>query len=479
LKKDMLCWLSIAELAAGYRAQEFSPLDVTRSLLDRIKHLDDQINSYIAVLEDSALREARASENRFVKGASLGALDGVPVSLKDIFHIAGVPTTAASKILTDSVAGEDSAVVKKIRATGAVLLGKTNLHEFAYGITGLSSHFGPVRNPWDLEHITGGSSSGSAAAVAAGVSYASVGSETGASVRRPASFCGVVGFKPTYGFISRRGMLPGAWSIDTVGVFGRSVSDAVTFAGALVGYETSDPFSQLPGDSKRSMAKHEGMSGLRIGVPRMYLNEDVAEETRSTFEVALMNMEKQGARVSDFELPSVRFTAVTLTLVSASEISSYHRQWIHDRPDDYCTDVRDRLYLGLGISAGEYLLAQRARRRIGDELQEAFSKIDVLVTPTTPGPAPRIADGVTALKDRPLEVGYHHSNLVRLPSLLGLPVISVPSGQTRGGLPLALQIVGRPFDEVSVIRVAHAVERAAGFLERHPGLSVEGGGRHE
>ena len=287
-------------------------------------------------------------------------------------------------------------------------------------------------------------------------------------MRRPASFCGVVGFKPTYGFISRRGMLPGAWSLDTVGVFARTVMDAVTFAGALVGYDSSDPFSTQPGDSRKWVAKREEMGGLRVGVPRMYLNEDVEEETGPAFEMVLMRLEELGARVNDLELPSVRFTAVTLTLVSASEISSYHRQWIHDRPEDYCTDVRDRLYLGLGISAGEYLLAQRARRLIGDELREAFSKMDVLVAPTTPGAAPRIAEGLLALKDRPLGVGYHHSNLVRLPSLLGLPAISVPSGQTRSGLPLGLQIVGRPFDEVSVIRVAHAVERAAGLHARHP-----------
>jgi len=467
---EELCWRSIEELGRGYRRREFSPREVTMALLERIAKLNGRLKSYLAVLEESALHQAQEAERRYLAGAPLGPLDGVPVSVKDLFHIAGLPTTAASRILAAAVAREDSAVVERLKAGGAVLLGKTNLHEFAYGPTGVSPHVAPARNPWNPEHVCGGSSSGSAAAVAAGLSQGSVGSETGASVRRPAAFCGVVGLKPTSGRISRYGMLPAAWSLDAVGVFARTVAGAGTVMKALSGHDPRDPFSSrraLPGEPAGS---GEGVDGLRVGVPRAYL-ADVDAEGLAAFEAALEALGRLGAKVEDLPLAAVRFAAVASTIVASSETTAYHLRWLAERPRDYGADVRGRLYMGAAISAGEYLLAQRARRLIAAEVRDALARCDLLAAPTAPGPAPRIADGLPAMNDRPLEVGAHHTNLVRLPSLLGLPTASLPCGWTRQGLPVGMQLIGRPFDEPTLLGAARAYEQAAGWAERRPPLS--------
>ena len=466
---EELCWRSIEELGRGYRRREFSPVEVTSALLERIAKLNGRLKSFLAVLEESALRQAQEAERRYLAGAPLGPLDGVPLSVKDLFHIAGLPTTAASRILADAVATADSAVVERLKRVGAVLLGKTNLHEFAYGPTGVSPHVAPARNPWNPEHVCGGSSSGSAAAVAAGLSQGSVGSETGASVRRPAAFCGVVGLKPTCGRISRYGMLPAAWSLDAVGVFARTVVGAATLTRALMGRDPRDPFSSRRPVPEELTGIAGGVNGLRVGVPRAYL-ADVDPEGLAAFEAALETFRRLGAKVEDLPLPGVRFAAVTSTVVASSETTAYHRQWLAERPQDYGADVRGRLYLGVTIGASEYLLGQRARRLIAGEIREALSRVDLLAAPTAPGPAPRIADGLPALNDRPLEVGAHHTNLVRLPSLLGLPTTSLPCGWNSKGLPLGMQLIGRPFDEPTLLGAARAFEQAAGWAERRPPL---------
>lgn len=455
-----VCWLSIEELAAHYRARDLSPVEVTRALLDRAAALNDRLRTFVVVLGDAALRGAQESERRYGAGTARGPLDGVPLSVKDLFDMAGVPTTAASSMLLGAVAKEDSAVVARLRAAGAVLIGKTNLHEFAYGPTGTTSHFGAAVNPWNTAHMAGGSSSGSAASVAVGSSFGSVGSETGASVRRPAAFCGVVGLKPTAGRISRHGMLPAAWSLDAVGVFARTVAGAATLVRALSGHDPRDAWSsrrELP----EPTADEAPIAGLRIGVPRAYLS-DVGAEAGQAFDAALDGLRRLGATVESVDLPAVRFAAVASTLVSAAEITAYHRSRLRERAGDYGADVRARLYFGAAIGAGEYLLGQRARRLIGAEVREAFSRVDLLAAPTAPGPAPRLDEGLAAIKDRPLEVGAHHTNLVRLPSLLGLPAISVPCGWSRAGLPLGLQLVGRAFDEATILRGARAWELAMG-----------------
>ena len=461
-------WLGIEELARRYRARELAPPDVTRASLDRIAGLNARLKSFLVVLGDLALREAEESERRHRAGTARGPLDGVPISVKDIFHMAGLPTTAASATLVGAVAREDATVVARLRAAGAVLVGKTNLHEFAYGPTGAVSHFGAAVNPWNPAHVAGGSSSGSAASVAAGMAAGSIGSETGASVRRPAAFCGVVGIKPTAGRISRHGMLPCAWSLDAVGVFARTVEGAALLMRAVAGHDPRDPWS-----SRRAVpdpvAAGADARGLRIGVPRAYLG-DVEDEPRQAFERALETLGKLGAIVTDVDLPGVSFAALSSTLVSAAEVTAYHRRRLEERPGDISDDVRGRLYVGAGIDAREYLLGQRARRLIGAEVRAALGTFDLLAAPTAPTPAPRIDAGVAGTRDRPLEVGAHHTNLVRLPSLLGLPTVSVPCGWSGPGLPLGLTLTGRPFEETTVIRAARAWEVAAPWAGRRPPL---------
>jgi aspartyl-tRNA(Asn)/glutamyl-tRNA(Gln) amidotransferase subunit A len=265
-------------------------------------------------------------------------------------------------------------------------------------------------------------------------------------------------------------MLPAAWSLDAVGVFARTVAGAATLIGALAGHDPRDPFSSRRPVPEELAGTAGGVNGLRVGVPRAYLT-DVDEEMRSAFEVSLEALRRLGAEVEELSLPGVRFAAATSTIVSASEITAYHRRWLHDRSQEYGDDVRGRLYLGAAISAGEYLLGQRARRLIAAELSGAFTRVDLLAAPTAPGPAPRIADGLPALNDRPLDVGAHHTNLVRLPSLLGLPTLSLPCGWSPQGLPLGLQLIGRPFDEPTLVRAAKAYEGVAGWAERRPPIS--------
>jgi aspartyl-tRNA(Asn)/glutamyl-tRNA(Gln) amidotransferase subunit A len=459
-------WVSIDELVQRYRARDLSPLEVTRAVLDQITAVNDRLRSFVLVLEGRALEEAQDSERRYRAGTPRGPLDGVPISVKDLFDVAGLPTTAASRILAGSVARADSAVMERLRAAGVVMLGKTNLHEFAFGPTGVPSHFGSAVNPWNVAHVAGGSSSGSAAAVAAGLCFGSIGSETGASVRRPAAFCGVVGFKPTAGRISRHGMIPCAWSLDAVGVFARTVSGAAGLVQALAGHDERDP-----GSSRRSYPElagdEAGSAAMRIGVPRAYL-VDIDDDARQAFTAAVEALKKLGARVEDVDLPGVRFAAITSTLVAATEVTAYHRRWLHERAHDYSDDVRGRLYLGAGITASEYLLGQRARRLIAAEVHHTFRTVDLLVAPTAPGAAPSIDAGVPAIKDRALEVGTQHCNLVRLPSLLGLPTVSVPCGWSAGGLPLGMQLIGRPFEEPTVIRMARAYEAIAPWADRRP-----------
>ncbi len=461
-----LPWLSIEELGRRYQSRALSPVDVTRAVLDRIGALNPSLKSFLLVLDDSARREAQESERRYLAGTARGPLDGVPVSVKDLFDVAGHPTTAASLVLGSAPASASSTVVARLREAGAVLVGKNNLHEFAYGPTGTASAFGAALNPWNPANMPGGSSSGSAAAVAAGLSFASVGSETGASVRRPASYCGVVGFKPTAGRISRYRMLPAAWSLDAVGGFARTVAGAAALVKALAGHDPQDAWS-----SRRAFPDLTGgnatAGGVRIGVPRAYLS-DVDDDVVQALEAALEVFRKLGAKVDNVELPGLRFAAVASTLVSATEITASHRRWIRERPQDYGDDVRSRVVLGEGIAAGEYLLGQRARRLIGAEVLAAFAGVDLIVGPTAPGGAPRLDEGIRGVKDRPLEVGTHHCNLVRLPSLLGLPAVSVPCGWDRRGLPLGLQIAGRPFDELAVVQAARAYEVAAPWADRRP-----------
>ena len=452
-----LPFLSIGELAPLIERGDVSPVEVTRTVLGRIAALDGRLNAYITVLHDEALSAAREAEKAIRAGGTLGPLHGIPISLKDLFWTEGVRTTAGSAILADFVPEEDAHSVARLKAAGAVIVGKTNLHEFAFGVTTINPHYGPTRNPWDTDRSPGGSSGGSAAAVAAGLCTASMGTDTGGSVRIPAALCGIVGLKPTYGRVSRHGVVPLAWTMDHAGPMTRTVCDAALMLNAIAGHDPRDPASADAPVPDFTAGLDAGLKGLRLGVPQHYYFDGLDPEVEKAVREAIDLLGRQGAMVEEVALPRLEYAPATYWPISISEAAAYHHDWLTNRPEDYGHDVRQRMEPGLLVPAVRYLQAQRARRLIADDFRQALRVVDALLAPTTPIPAPRIEAAVTPAV---------RSALLRLTSpanLAGLPALSVPCGFTGAGLPVGLQIIGRAFDEATVLRVGHAYETAAGW----------------
>ena len=446
------------------RHRKLSPVELTEACLERVGRVDARLNAFITVAREEALRAAQQAANAITKGSYKGPLHGVPLALKDLFATAGLRTTAGSKIMADHLPAEDAEATARLKAAGAVILGKLNMHEFAFGATGVNPHYGPVRNPWDTARMSGGSSSGSGAAVAAGECPAALGTDTGGSVRIPASLCGVVGLKPTYGRVSRRGVVPLSWALDHVGPLTRTVEDAAIVLGAIAGRDPLDGSSSdepVP-DYRRGLKG--GLRGLRVGVPREHFFENVEAEALEALREAIGVLGKLGAEVQEVSLPHIAEAGEAVTAIILPEALAYHQRWLEERPQDYGDDVRQRLELGVGFLAVHYVQAQRLRELIVQEWRrEAFEKVDLLATPTTPIPAPGIEESELQTT----------MTLVRFTSpfnLTGMPAISLPCGFTTGGLPIGLQLAGRWFDEGTVLRAAHAYEQATEWHKRAPPL---------
>jgi aspartyl-tRNA(Asn)/glutamyl-tRNA(Gln) amidotransferase subunit A len=392
------------------------------------------------------------------------------VSVKDLFYTAGLRTTGGSRILADWIPGEDSALVERLKAAGAILVGKTNLDEFGHGGTSTVSHFGPVHNPWNLERIAGGSSGGSTAAVAAGIGPLSYGTETGSSVRRPSAYCGVTGFKPTFGVVSRYGSFRGAWSMDHVGLFARSVKDVAIGLDAVAGYDSRDPASVHQSESTYARRLEPDVQGVRIGVLRRFLENSVDPAVLSAFEMAIQSLSAAGAEVVDIDIPELKYAAMTSMLTSAAESGANNVRWMRERPDEYQLEIKRRLAAGLGITASEYLTVQRARYRIRAAVRAAYETVHLLANPTTNRVAPLISLGPKGNGDQTYKLGYSHSSLLRFPSMLGLPGCSIPCGADEEGLPIGMQLVGRWFDDQRVLNVAFAYQQATEWGLRKPRL---------
>jgi aspartyl-tRNA(Asn)/glutamyl-tRNA(Gln) amidotransferase subunit A len=445
---------TIVELSPRLRRKEVSPLELTRACLDRIDKLNPTLNAFITVTAESALAEARAAEIEINRGEWRGPLHGIPVALKDLIDTAGTRTTAASALFQNRVPAEDAEVVRRLRQAGAVILGKNNLHEFAYGGSSLVSFFGDVHNPWNAEHIAGGSSGGSAAAVAAGLCYAAIGTDTAGSIREPAALCGCVGIKPTYGRVSGRGVIPLSWSLDHVGPLAATVADAAIVLQAIAGYDALDihsvdvPVSDYVGELS------ENTQTLRIGIPRAHFCDDLDEEVRGPVDRAIAVIGTLVAAVCDvhLELPTDR-------TVQAAESYAYHAENIARTPEIYQAETLRRVRSGADISATEYIQRRQELGRERRRAQALFANVDLLVTPTTPIPAPAIAE----LKKYPAALRPAELILLRNTrpfNVWGLPAISVPCGFTKGGLPIGLQIAGPRWREDLVLRLAHAYEQA-------------------
>lgn len=465
-----LCEPGLVDLARQIASRLVSSTEVVEAALARLDRLDGQLNAFITVAHEQAREAARQADKELARGVYRGPLHGVPVSVKDLFFTAGLRTTGGSRILADWVPDEDSALVERLKAAGAVILGKTNLDEFGHGGTSTVSHFGPVHNPWNLERIAGGSSGGSTAAVAAGIGPLSYGTETGSSVRRPSAYCGVSGFKPTFGLVSRYGSFRGAWSMDHVGVFARSVEDAAMGLDAVAGYDRRDPASVRQSEPSYARGLEPHVRGVRIGVLRRFLEEGVDPSVLSAFEVALQTLTAAGAEVVDVDVPELKYAAMTSMLTSAAESGANNVRWVRERPDDYQLEIKRRLAGGLGITASEYLTVQRARYRIREALRAAFETVDLLANPTTNRVAPLISLGPRGNGDQTYRLGYTYSSLLRFPSMLGLPGCSIPCGANAEGLPIGMQLVGRWFADQRVLNVAFAYQQATEWAVRKPRL---------
>jgi len=448
---------TIVELAPRLRRKEVSPLELTRACLDRIEKLNPALNAFITVTAESALAEARAAEIEISRGQWRGPLHGIPVALKDLIDTAGTRTTAASGLYQTRVPTEDAEVVQRLRRAGAVLLGKNNLHEFAYGGSSLVSFFGDVHNPWNTAHIAGGSSGGSAAAVAAGLCYAAIGTDTAGSIREPAALCGCVGIKPTYGRVSARGVIPLSWSLDHVGPLAATVGDVVVVLQAIAGYDPLDACSIDVPVSEYASGLGDATKGLRVGVPQAHFFDELDDEVRAAVEQALSVIAPLVADVRD-----VQIEVSNDRTVQAAESYAYHADNVARTPELYQPETLRRIRSGANISAAEYI---QRRRELDQERRRAhdfFAEVDLVVTPTMPIPAPAIAD----LKKDPAALRPAELALLRNTrpfNVWGLPAISVPCGFTKSGLPIGLQIAGPHWREDLVLRLAHAYELAVNF----------------
>ena len=456
--------LTIHEAAALIKSRQLSPVELTQAFLDRIEAVDDQLKTYITLLPDSAMNAARQAESEISGGNYRGPLHGIPIALKDLYDTAGVRTMAQSKVLEHRVPDSDATVVTRLREAGTILLGKLTMHEFALGFP--ASLYESPRNPWNLDHVTGGSSSGSGAGIAAGTCMGTLGSCTGGSIRGPASYCGIVGLKPTYGRVSRHGVLPLSWSLDHVGPMTWTVEDTAHMMQAIAGHDPDDPTSSHTPVPDYAASLREDVKGLVIGVPRHYFfdaSAGVDPEMLMAVEKALTDLEGLGAHIEEVTIPSLDFAGPANWLIMMSEAYAYHKANLQSQPENFGPVVRHRFYLGGLFGSGDYVLAQQARSRVRREFAEVMQRVDLIGCPTMLGPAPVFDtfDPSSVVLGRSFTAPFNET---------GMPGISVPCGFTESGLPLGLQLGGRPFEEETVIRAAYTYQQHAGWYKQRPGI---------
>jgi len=469
-----LVWASMGELARLVATKAVSPVEVVQAHLDRIAALDGQVKAYITVMVDAAREAAKAAEAAVMAREPLRPLHGVPVGLKDLYCTKGVKTTAGSRILGDWVPTEDATVVSRLAGAGAIMLGKLNMHEFAYGPEGLNTHYGTSWNPWDASthRIPGGSSSGSGAGVAAGLCPGALGSDTGGSIRIPSSLCGLTGIKPTYGRVSRAGVLPLAWSLDHVGPMCRSAADCALMLGAMSGYDPRDPSTSVLPVPDYTAALTGQVKGLRIGLLRRVFLESAGTPQRQAVEAAVKTLETLGASVREVELPQMKYAAGAAAAVISAESYAYHEPWLKSRIAEYGPDVRERLLVGAFVSGADYLRGQRVRHLIRDEVDQVLGGLDVLIAPTLPIAAVPVGTREVEIDGRPYPVRPTLVRYTRPFNASGHPAASVPCGFTLDGLPIGMQVIGRSFDEATVLRVADAYQRVTDWHSRRPPLGA-------
>lgn len=471
MSTDTLAFATIAELAPLLAKKKISPVELAELHLARIAQLQPKLNAFITLTAELALAQARAAERELLRGRCRGPLHGIPLAIKDNIWIRGVRTTAGSAILSNFVPAEDATVIRRLRRAGAVLLGKTNLNEFAYGITGENAHYGPARNPWALDRIPGGSSAGSATAIAAGLCVASIGTDTGGSLRVPAAMCGIVGFKPTFGRVSVHGTMPLAPSFDHVGPLARSVGDAALLLSELAGRDPRDPSSAGP---RENFAKGVLRSPRkpRLGLPQEYFWEQLDPQVRALTEAAVRSLVQEGALAEPVSLPGASATVQPSNEIALAEARQVHESagYFPARAADYTADVRQRLVLGREVRAVDYLRARETMQRARAEWEAALAGVDAIVFPTVPVAAPPIGTERVLVDGQELPLRATLLRLTRPSNFTGLPAISIPCGFTPDGLPVGLQLVGRAFGEAALLKIARLYEQAHEWAAAHPPL---------
>jgi aspartyl-tRNA(Asn)/glutamyl-tRNA(Gln) amidotransferase subunit A len=460
--------LNITRLSARIRRREISPVEVTKFFLERIQKLQPVLNAYITVTEDLALQQAKQAEKEISRGRYRGPLHGIPISIKDLIYTKGIRTTAGSKILRRFVPKENAAVIERLLEAGVVILGKTNLHEFAFGITNVNPHYGPARNPWDTERVSGGSSGGSAVTVASATALASVGTDTGGSIRIPSAACGCIGLKPTYGFVSLNGVIPLASSLDHVGPMTRCVEDAAIMLEAMADPDQIPVERPIRGKTSFRRDLHKGVRGLTVGLPRQFFFERISADVRKNVMTAIVALEQLGMRVREVTLKGIEDSDELAGIITSGEALANHWKWIRRKGSDYGRDVYSLLHGAMNQRSSDYLLAQMRREVFRERLSQVLQSVDVLAAPTIPIVAPRIEEKEVVVDGKRESLRRALLRLGRPGNLSGLPAISLPCGFSREGLPIGLQLIGRRWDEAMLFRVAYAFEHATAWHQRFP-----------
>jgi aspartyl-tRNA(Asn)/glutamyl-tRNA(Gln) amidotransferase subunit A len=466
MRSDELAYLSIAEAGARLRRREFSAVELTDACLNRIEAIDGKLHCFITLTADLALQRAQEAEKEIRSGTDRGPLHGIPIALKDLYATRGIRTTCHSAVLENWTPDYDATAVSKLSEAGAVLLGKLGMHEFAFGGPSVDAPFPAVRNPWNTAHIPGGSSSGSGAALAAGLCYGALGSDTGGSIRTPSSHCAIVGIKPTYGRVSRHGVIPLSWSLDHAGPMARSVEDCAILLRAIAGYDPKDEASANAVVPNFLAGLKDGIAGLRVGVPRKnWFDENLGtdRQTEAVFDQALKVLQNLGAVIVDIDGSPFSLARKANQTILVCEAYAYHEKTFQATPTKFGSSVRRRMLEGAFLDAADYLAAQRARTLLNRQIRANFAAVDVFAVPG----AARPPEAFEAMDPNEQNLRPSFTNPF---NLTGLPTISVPCGFTAGNLPSGLQIVARPFEEATCFRVAYAYEQITDWHKQRPPL---------
>src|SRR6267154_998347 len=463
--------MSLTSVAQAIAAKRLSSREATQSCLDRTAQWQPRLNAFMAIEAEAALAAADAADAALAKGNSRGALHGVPLAHKDMYYEAGKVVTCGSRIRRDFVATVTSTALQRLKDAGTIRLGSLQMAEFAYGPTGHNAHYGPVHNPWAYDHITGGSSSGSGAAVAARLTFAALGSDTGGSIRMPAHFCGVTGLKTTVGRVSRAGAMPLSQSLDTVGPLAQTVEDCALLLGLMAGADPEDATASTLAVPDYMAATKGTIKGLRIGLPSAFYVDDLDPEVARVLDETIAVLKKEGAEIVQVELPDQRQLTSACQLVLATEAAALHKRWMIERPQDYGAQVLMRLQNGLAIPGVTYLEAMRWRGPALSAWLAAVAGTDAVLAPVAPMPAPTIAESDVGNSIDAEAVNQRITKFTRPINYLGLPSLSIPTGFTKSGLPVGMQLVGRAFDEAMLVRIGAAFQRATDFHARVPKLT--------